>query len=517
MRERKTSWFDRALLSVAPQWAARREKARAQALAMRSYDAAALTRRTADWLAPGGDANTAIGTHFVRLRQVARETVRNVPIAVRARAVLANNVIGPRGLLPVPVGVDERQAKIALDAWREWADSTACDVHGRMRFRGLMRLAFDAMCTDGEGVGRWRHLDEFEPPKLQLLEAEYIEHTKHGENGEAGPIILGVEHDGMGRRAAYHMHRQHPGSTLPADGLWKLDRVPASSVLHLFHHDRPGQVRGVTWFAPVLVKIRDLQGWSDAEMMRKWTSAMFSVFVVEPQGVPEDDGADYLTGQRERLSSGTIEHMPPGKDIRFAAPTADAGLDVFAKHIQREIAMGIGPGGITYELATGDLSQVNFSSIRTGLLSHWQVVEAIRDDVIVPQFCDPAWVRVQLAQVARGRLREVPRVRWIGQPMPLTNPTEEIRAKILAVRGSLSSLEDAQREMGSDPDELLEELARDFKRLEAAGVVSDSNPSQTNTAGAIQSGGGATSLPSGRPTNGVMLTRFGPPPVPADA
>jgi capsid protein len=108
-------------------------------------------------------------------------------------------------------------------------------------------------------------------------------------------------------------------------------------------------------------------------------------------------------------------------------------------------------------------------------------------------------------------------VKWIGQPMPLTNPTEEIKAKILAVRGTLSSLEDAQREMGSDPDELLEELARDFRRLEAAGVVSDSNPSQTNTAGAIQSGGGATSLPSGRPTNGVMLTRFGPPPVPADA
>lgn len=496
----KASWFDRTLLSVAPQWAARRERARVQALAMRSYDAAALTRRTADWQAPSGDASASMAGSFVRLRQVARETVRNVPIAVRCRAVLANNVIGPRGLLPVPLDVDERQAKTAVSAWREWAESTQCDLAGRLRFRGLLRLAFDSMCTDGEGLARWRHTSEHAPPQLQMLEADYLEHTKHGNDGDAGgPIILGVEHDTIGRRAFYHLHSQHPGSWLPSDGIWKLDRVPAHSVLHVFHHERPGQVRGVSWFAPVLVKIRDLQGWSDSEMMRKWTSSMFSVFIVEPNGVPEDDGETFLPGQRERLSSGTIEHVGPGKDIRFAAPTADAGLDVFAKHIQREIAMGIGPGGLTYELATGDLSQVNFSSIRTGMLAHWQVVEAIREDVLIPQVCDPAWVRVMLAEVARGRLREVPRVKWIGQPMPLTNPTEEIKAKILAVRGSLSSLEDAQREMGSDPEELLGELERDFRRLEDAGVVSDSNPSQTNMSGALQpqaATGGAPSQPS---------------------
>jgi capsid protein len=47
--------------------------------------------------------------------------------------------------------------------------------------------------------------------------------------------------------------------------------------------------------------------------------------------------------------------------------------------------------GITYEMLTGDLTQVNYSSIRAGLLEFRRRCEAIQHGVIVHQLCRPVW------------------------------------------------------------------------------------------------------------------------------
>jgi capsid protein len=49
--------------------------------------------------------------------------------------------------------------------------------------------------------------------------------------------------------------------------------------------------------------------------------------------------------------------------------------------------------GITYEQLTGDLTQVNYSSIRAGLLEFRRRCEAIQHGVIVHQLCRPIWRR----------------------------------------------------------------------------------------------------------------------------
>ena len=44
---------------------------------------------------------------------------------------------------------------------------------------------------------------------------------------------------------------------------------------------------------------------------------------------------------------------------------------------------------LPYELLTGDLSQVNFSSARVGLIEFRRRVRQIQKQVIVPQLCLP--------------------------------------------------------------------------------------------------------------------------------
>jgi capsid protein len=56
------------------------------------------------------------------------------------------------------------------------------------------------------------------------------------------------------------------------------------------------------------------------------------------------------------------------------------------------IAAGV---GLTYELLTGDLSQVNYSSIRAGLLEFRRRMEALQWQLLVPGLCRPVVAAVR--------------------------------------------------------------------------------------------------------------------------
>ena len=44
-----------------------------------------------------------------------------------------------------------------------------------------------------------------------------------------------------------------------------------------------------------------------------------------------------------------------------------------------------------YELLTGDLSQVNYSSLRGGLVEFRRMVDALQWQLVIPGFCEPVW------------------------------------------------------------------------------------------------------------------------------
>ena len=90
------------------------------------------------------------------------------------------------------------------------------------------------------------------PLQLQLLEPDHLDASKTGEAPGGGFVIQGVEFDALGRRRAYWLYPVHPGEVAMVRKASLVSQpVPASSVLHLFDRLRPGQVRGVPWFAIV--------------------------------------------------------------------------------------------------------------------------------------------------------------------------------------------------------------------------------------------------------------------------
>jgi lambda family phage portal protein len=262
--------------------------------------------------------------------------------------------------------------------------------------------------------------------------------------------------------------------------------VPAASMLHLFDRLRPGQVRGVPWFAPVILKLRDLDEYDDAELVRKKIEACFAAFVT---GADDEEtlgsAATDAEGRRvESFEPGMIEYLAPGKDVKFATPSAGGGYAEYMRVQLHAIAAGI---GLTYELLTGDLSQVNYSSIRAGLLEFRRRMEALQWQLLVPGLCRPVWQRFVATAQAIGALPTgMMEAEWTAPRFEAVDPLKDIQADILAVRGGLMTLKEAIARQGYDPAHVLAEIGATNAELDALGIVLDTDPRKATKTGAAK-------------------------------
>jgi Phage terminase large subunit (GpA)/Phage portal protein, lambda family len=119
----------------------------------------------------------------------------------------------------------------------------------------------------------------------------------------------------------------------------------------------------------------------------------------------EADCRDLMVSDIEPLfedsfEPGIMRVLPPGSDVVFPdVPTIEGSAD-FLRHMLRTIAAGV---GLPYELLAGDLSQVNYSSAKTGFSQFYRRAKAIRA-LITARLLDPVWARVVTLEILSGRL-----------------------------------------------------------------------------------------------------------------
>ena len=314
-------------------------------------------------------------------------------------------------------------------------------------------------------------------------------------------IRAGIEFDRLGRRVAYHLYRSHPedGRLAPMSGQGGMDtvRIDAKEIIHLFRVLRPGQIRGEPWLSRALVKLNELDQYDDAELVRKKTAAMFAGFVTRAN--PEDnlmgEGASDADGiALAGLEPGTLQILEPGEDIKFSDP-ADVGgsYSEFLRTQFRAVAAAI---GITYEQLTGDLTGVNYSSIRAGMLEFRRRCEMVQHGVLVHQMCRPVWAAWMKQAVLAGALdapgfdrggparrRQYLAVKWIPQGWQWVDPEKEFKAMLLAIRAGLMSRSEAISANGYDAEDVDREIAADNQRADDLGLIFDSDPRYTSKDG----------------------------------
>lgn len=491
----RVSWWDRFLIGVAPSWGLSRVRARAATATLaRHFDATSTGRRASGWNRKGSDANAANANSIATLRDLSRDLRRNNAWAKRGVQAITNNAIG-WGIMPKATSRDPELARAAIDLWKRWANSSRCDYDGQLPFTGLQRLVMDTVIESGEALVVRQPAGAADglpvPLRLQVLEPDYIDTTKTGAAANGNPIIEGIEFSD-GRRVAYWLFTNHPGSLTLTGGKFESQRVAADAVLHIYRVDRPGQVRGVPWLATAITRLHDFDDYEDAALMQQKIAACFGAFV------QDYDGAGSALGEQdeddetiESLEPGHIAYLPPGKTVTFATPPAVTDAAFTTRNLRR-IAAGL---GVTYEDLTGDYSQVNFSSARMARLAHWANVHDWRWNMIIPQLCDGVWRWVMSQAAALHDWPSTPGAEWAPPPMPMLEPEKEGLAYTRLVRAGAMTLPQMIRERGEDPEQHLQEIAEYNARLDQLGIWLDSDPRRTSAAGLTQErpGGGAAS------------------------
>lgn len=497
--EIKLNWYDRTVGFFSPKALLARKKARVlNAHFERKYEGADSGRRTGGWNTNSLSANGEIASAGFRLRDRARDLVRNNPYAARSVEVIANNVVGKGILTQIKVDMSptvSAQEKKINNIWQAWAQH--CDFDGVNDFAGMQRMVMRAVAESGEIIVRVRRTGrrrvmapdgkvvEIPPFQLQLLESDFIANDSIARVTSKVPeghvVIEGIELDRSGKRVAYHLHKSHPGNiSLDIASNFDTIRVPAGEILHCYRQDRPGQLRGVTFLHPIILRLRDFDLYEDAQLKRQQCAAMYTAFVTDIDGVDDAAVKEQEAELGEKMEPGIIELLPPGKDIKLSDPPGADNYKEYTSVVLHSIASGI---GITFEQLTGDLSEQSFSSARMGWIEAHRNFDTWRHNIMERQFLNPvsSWFFQGLELI--GESAKDARSVFTAPRREMIDPVKETQAMIKAIRGGLKTQSEAVRELGKDPEAHFAEYAQDNKTLDDKGLIFDSDARKRTIAG----------------------------------
>lgn len=318
----KLGRFERAILAIAPGWAASRAQARLRVAAYgNAYEAvnhSRLRKHQKDF----GSGNTVAGLAHKQLRDLARNLDRNHDISRGILNVLVRNVVGPNGIgvEPQPRDADGNVltdlAKQLDELWQQWSRSP--EVTGEFNRARYEQLVARSWFRDGECF--WQYVEGSVPGlrhgtaapfSLELLEADLVPVDY---NDPIKQVIQGIEIDAWGRPRGYWMYKEHPGD--PFVALPVLKRLPTDAVGHIKLVDRLNTRRGVSMFASVLSRLDDLKDYEESERIAARIAASMAAFIKKGDPASYEQPATPGVPRQMNFAPGMIfDDLLPGEEI----------------------------------------------------------------------------------------------------------------------------------------------------------------------------------------------------------
>ena len=446
------------------------------------FEAGQGNRRLKSFQPSRAHLNTLIAAAGPDITARARYLIRNNGYAANAIESWAGNVVGA-GIKPSSLIGDADLKALVQKLWLSWTDES--DAEGFTDFYGQQRRAAREVFIAGEVFFRFRPRRPEDgltvPLQLQMIPSEMLPLTRTEVLPYGNVIRQGIEFDRIGRRVAYHFLRRHPGDSTDPGLVGETVRVPASEVIHIMDPVDAGQLRGVSRFAPAIVKLFLLDQYDDAELDRKKVAAMYALFVTtpapgEPFDMAEETGAD---GERTMdVQPGQVVMLEPGEEIQTSAP-ADVGgsYEAFQYRTLLQISAAL---GVPYAYLSNDMLKANYSNSRLALLEFRRRVEAWQHSVMVYQLCRAVWRRWMDVAVMSGALAipdyetrrgECLACSWLPPRWEWVDPLKDARAEIEQIEAGLKSRTQAIAERGFDAEQVDAEIAADKARERSLGLV----------------------------------------------
>jgi lambda family phage portal protein len=438
------------------------------------FDATSGQRRLKGFVTSRAHVNALIAAAGPEMNARARWLVRNNGYAANAIESWAANTVGD-GISPNSSIATASRKDAVQKLWLAWTDDA--DAEGLTDFYGLQRRAAREVFMTGEVFLRFRPRRPEDglavPLQLQMLPSEMLPLGHNAVDSNGNMIRQGIEFDLLGRRVAYHFLRRHPGDSTDPGLSGETVRVPSTEVLQIIDPVEAGQLRGLSRFAPAIVKLFLLDQYDDAELDRKKVAAMYAMFVTSP--APDNPLAP--PDEEYEVAPGQVVRLDPGEDVTVSAP-ADSGstYEPFQYRTLLQISAAL---GIPYGYLTNDGAKGNFSNSRLSLIEFRRRVSAWQHSVMVFQMCRPVWARFMDVAVLAGGLRlpgydrrraDYLACNWLPTKWDWVDPLKDANAEIAQIEAGLKSRSQAIAERGYDAEQVDAEIARERDREKRLGL-----------------------------------------------
>jgi lambda family phage portal protein len=438
------------------------------------FDATSGQRRLKGFVTSRAHVNALIAAAGPEMNARARWLVRNNGYAANAIESWAANTVGD-GISPNSSIATASRKDAVQKLWLAWTDDA--DAEGLTDFYGLQRRAAREVFMTGEVFLRFRPRRPEDglavPLQLQMLPSEMLPLGHNAVDSNGNMIRQGIEFDLLGRRVAYHFLRRHPGDSTDPGLSGETVRVPSTEVLQIIDPVEAGQLRGLSRFAPAIVKLFLLDQYDDAELDRKKVAAMYAMFVTSP--APDNPLAP--PDEEYEVAPGQVVRLDPGEDVTVSAP-ADSGstYEPFQYRTLLQISAAL---GIPYGYLTNDGAKGNFSNSRLSLIEFRRRVSAWQHSVMVFQMCRPVWARFMDVAVLAGGLRlpgydrrraDYLACNWLPTKWDWVDPLKDANAEIAQIEAGLKSRSQAIAERGYDAEQVDAEIARERDRDRRLGL-----------------------------------------------
>lgn len=467
----KQSLFTRMLYRVAPKTAYQRDVYR---MAGRSLYAAADRGRFNDGWTTVSQANAEAANRGERdiLRARARDMERNSDAYNAEILSFERNVVNTGIVLQSRVRRDDGEEDDALNTrieelWKEWCRPENCDITGRMSFSKLQKLCTRRRFVDG-GVLVLKVMDG-KSFKLQVLEVDCLDTAVYSWGGNR--VVGGIEVNRYNHPVAYHL------KVFEQDVHTRTERIPAKQVVFLAHITMPSQVREVTPTAPSMVRINETDDLIQAALMKERVLSYFALFIKRGglsggfgRGFGAPGGTSDTGKPIESLEQGMIRYLPPGEEVQSVNPAGSSStINDVLRTTQRLAGSGV---GLSYEAASRDMSQVNYSSARQGLLEDQRTYKDWQDEI--ENLCESIYQDWMDWMVLSGRL-DIPgywgnkekyrRHIWVTSGWDWIDPVKEANANKIALETGQKTLMEISAARGKDWREVVAQRKKEMEML----------------------------------------------------
>lgn len=473
-------WIDNAIAAISPKWSYERNAWRNAADEMRNYDAGKSDRINSGWRVANQAAGMTDGPYRDIIRARARDMERNSDMLSGILRAMERNVVG-WGLQLQPHTGDEKMDDQVDALFSDWRKARNCDATGTQTFDEICQMIVRRKVVDGAIVIVKRYITGRRVPFcLQLLEVDELcgDVLRAPETGNR--VEGGVEVNKWNQPVAYWV-REYAG-----DGMMPIKpvRLPAQEVIYYHRKTRPSQIREMSELTTTIPRLRDSEEFIEAVSVKERIAACLAVFIKRALPVgqfgrggaarpPRDKSSGY---DGKRITPGMIEELSPGDEIQSVQPPGQGQGAADMIRIQQRLA---GAGlGLGYETVSRDMSQVNYSSARQGLIED-DMTYKMEQQSLIDHVLTEIYETFFISAVVSGALvipdfwdekRKYLSHEWVAQGKAWIDPLKEATANLVALKSGQKTFREIAGAAGYDWREMLSQISEERAFMKELGL-----------------------------------------------